>query len=174
MELKECEVEPGALSVLSQAFFLRYLSIKYCGVSDRDFEWFKGTAKLETLGLEGNSQCTGAVIARAVGSPINCLYMQGTDFQDADIPLMLSFPHLRILSISDTKVSGAALQQLAVNRELNIICDHDRKRVSQFRAAQRQNLKKKLSFDEKPAEEAMQLVRDFYAASQDSRQRLED
>ena len=170
VELKECEIEPRALSVLSQASSLRYLSIENCGVSDEELEWFKGTAKLETLWLNGNPQCTGAVIARAVGSPLNCLHLQGIDLQDVDIPLMLSFPKLHILNISETKVTGAALLQLAVNRELAIICDHDREGVSQFRAAQRQNWKKKLLFDEKPAEEAMQLVRDFYAASQDNKQ----
>lgn len=168
--LKECEIEPGALSVLSQAFSLRYLSIENCDISDDDFEWFKGTAKLETIGLNGNHRCTGAVVARAVESPLNCLYLQGIDLQDADIPLMLSFPKLHILSVSETKVTGTALLQLAVNRELDIICDHDREGVSQFRAAQRKNWKKKLLFDEKPAEEAMQLVRDFYAASQDRKQ----
>lgn len=171
VELKECEIEPGTLSVLSGASSLRYLSVENSGISDDDFEWFKGTAKLEILRLNGNPQCTGAVIAKAVGSPLNCLYLQGTNFQDADIPLTLSFPQLRILNISDTKVTGASLPQLAVNRGLSVICDHDREGVTQFRAAQRQNWKKKLSFDEKPAEEAMQLVRDFYAASQDSKQR---
>ena len=59
---------------------------------------------------------------------------------------------------------------MSINRGLSIICDHDREGVAQFRAAQRQNWKKKLSFDKEPAEEAMQLVRDFYAASQDRKQ----
>lgn len=174
VELKECEIEPGALSVLSGAASLRYLSVENCDVSDNDFEWFKGTAKLEILGLNGNPQCTGDVIARAVGSPIHSLYLQGTNFQDADIPLTLSFPDLKLLSISDTKVTGAALPQLAANPGLSVICDHDREGVAQFRAAQRQNWKKKLPFDEKPAEEAMQLVKDFYAASHDFNRRRSD
>lgn len=171
VDLKECEIEPGALSVLAGASSLRYLSVENCGVSDDDFEWFKGTSKLEILGLTGNPQCTGAVIARAVGSPLRCLYLQGTDFQDADIPLALSFPKLRVLHISDTKVTGAALPQLAVIRGLNVICDHDRNGLASFRAAQRRNWKKKLTLDEKLAGEAMQLVKDFYAASQDSGRR---
>lgn len=170
VELKECEIEPGALSALSGASSLRYLSIENCGVSDDDFDWFKGTAKLEILDLGRNPKCTSAVLAQAVGSPLHQLYLQGTDLQDADIPLILSFPQLQGLTVSDTRVTGTALPQLAVNRALDIICDHDREGVAQFRAAQRQNWKKKLPFDEKSAEEAMQLVKDFYAASQDGKQ----
>lgn len=171
VELKECEIEPGALSVLSQASSLRCLSIENCGISDSDLDWFKGTAKLDFLNLSENPNCTGAVIAQAVGSPLTSLFLQGIDFQDADISLMLSFPNLLTLNISDTRVTGAALLQLAVNRGLAIICDHDRESVSQFRSVQRQNWKKKLPFDEKLAEETMQLVKDFYAASQDRTQR---
>lgn len=171
VELKNCEIEPGALSVLSGASSLRYLSIEDCDVSDNDFEWFKGTAKLETIALKGNPQCTGAVIAQAVGSPLGRLYLQGTSFQDSDIPLILSFPKLLILNISDTRVTGATLLQLAVNQGLSIICDHKRESVAQFRAAQRQNWKKKLPFDEKLAEEPIQLIKNFYAISQDRKQR---
>lgn len=171
VELKNCEIEPGALSVLSGASSLRYLSIENCDVSDNDFEWFKGTTKLEAIALNGNPKCTGAVIARAVGSPLGRLYLQGTNFQDSDIPLILSFPKLMILNISDTRVTGATLLQLAVNQGLSIICDHERESVAQFRATQRQNWKKKLPFDEKLAKETMQLVKAFYTASQYSKQR---
>lgn len=170
VDLNDCELEPGALAVLSVAESLRCLTIQNCGVSDSDFEWFHGTAKLELVALNGNPQCTSSIIAQAAGSPLNRLHLQGTNIQDSDIPLMISFPQLLILNISDTKVTGAALQQLSINRGLSIICDHDREGVAQFRAAQRQNWKKKLSFDKEPAEEAMQLVRDFYAASQDRKQ----
>lgn len=168
--LEDCEIEPGALSVLSKMPSLQCLYIKNCGVSDNDFNWFSGTAELTVLSLEKNFDCTGAVVARAVGSPLVRLFLQGTNFQDTDIPLILSFPNLRILNISDTKVTGAALLQLAVNRELTIICGHDRKGVAQFRAAQRQHWKKKIPFDEKLAEEPIQLIKNFYAISQDKKQ----
>lgn len=168
--LEDCEIEPGALSVLSEVSSLHCLSIKNCGVSDNDFNWFRGTAELTNLSLEQNPDCTGVVVAQAVGAPLVRLFLQGTNFQDTDIPLILSFPNLRILNISDTKVTGAALLQLAVNRELTIICDHNREGVAQFRAAQRQHWKKKIPFDEKLAEEPIQLVKNFYAISQDRKQ----
>ena len=168
--LKDCEIEPGALSVLSDVSSLQSLFIENCCVSDDDFNWFSGTAKLTDLSLEKNSKCTGTIIAQIVGSPLERLFLQGTNFRDTDIPLMLSFPNLQILNISDTGVTAASLSQLAVNRGLTIICDHNRESVAQFRAAQRQNWKKKLEFDENLAEEAMQLVKDFYAASQDRKQ----
>lgn len=174
IEMTDCEIEPGALSILSAASSLHNLTIKNCRTSDDDFNWFRGTAKLTSLSLEGNPKCTGAVIAQAIGSPLVSLNLQGTDFQDADIPLILSFPNLMILNISDTKVTGAALLQLAVNRGLTIICGHARVGVAQFRAAQRQNWKKKLSFDEKLAEEPMQFVKKFYAVSQNRKQRRSD
>ena len=169
--LKDCEIEPGALSVLGKASSLQSLSIINCGVSDDDFGWFSGTNKLTGLSLEKNPQCTGAIIAQVVGSPLKNLFLQGTNFQDTDIPQILSFTDLQTLNISDTGVTGAALSQLAANRGLTIICDHDREGVSQFRTAQRQNWKKKISFDEKLAEEATQLVKNFYTASQDRKQR---
>ena len=92
-------------------------------------------------------------------------------FQDKDIPLLLSFPRLGHLNLSDTKVTGAALPQLAVNRNLNIICGHDRNGIARFRAVQRNNWKKELAFDAEPAEEAMEAVRHFYKVSQEGGQR---
>ena len=62
------------------------------------------------------------------------------------------------------------MPQLAVNRGLTILCDHDQEGLSQFRASQRQNWKKKITYDEKLAKEPIQLVEDFYSASQDRRQ----
>lgn len=166
VELKGCEIEPGALSVLSSTSSLRCLIIENCNIADSDFEWFGGTPKLEILDLTGNAQCTGAVTARAAGSPLRILRLNGTNFQDSDIPILLSFPTLETLTVSDTKVTGGALPQLAVNTALDVICGHDRAGMSLFRAAQRRNLKKKLSVDEAPAKEAAQLLKDFYEASQ--------
>jgi len=99
------------------------------------------------------------------------LYLMGTGFRDADVPLILSFPQLQILNISNTKVTGTALPQLAVNRTLNIAYEHDREGVALFRAAQRQAWKKRLCYDQEPAGEAMQLVNDLYAVSQNRKQR---
>lgn len=171
VELKDCTLEPGALAVLSGAASLRCLSLENCGISDEDLGWFRGTPKLELLVLTGNPKCTGAVAARAVGSPLRGLHLQGTDFRDADLPLLLSFPLLETLNVSDTKVTGAALPQLAENRALDVTCDHAREGVARFRAAQRNHWKKNLSLDAEPAEGAMQFVRDFYEISRDGRQR---
>lgn len=168
--LKNCEITLGALSVLAQASALRWLNIENCGVSDDDFAWFKGTGKLAGLVLTGNTRCTGTVVAKAAGSPLHSLYLNGTDFRDTDLPLIHSFPGLQYLDVSETKVTGAALPQLAENRGLTIFCDHDRDGVSQFRTAQRQKWKKKLACDENLARETIQFVADFYAASQNSRQ----
>lgn len=171
VEMKGCEFVEGALPVLAGMVSLRYLSLENCGISDADLNWFKGTPKLNGLVLAGNQGCTGAVIADAKASPLERLDLKGTGFQDNDIPLLLSFPQLGYLDLSDTKVTGAALPQLAVNRNLNIICGHDRNGVARFRAAQRNNWKKELAFDVGPAEEAMKTVRHFYKVSQDSGQR---
>lgn len=171
IEMKDCEFAEGALSVLAGMFSLRYLSFENCGISDTDMNWFRGTPKLSGLVLAGNPGCTGAVVAAANASPLERLDLKGTGFQDEDIPLLLSFPRLGYLNLSDTKVTGAALPQLAVNRNLNIICGHDRNGVARFRAAQRNNWKKELVFDAEPAEEAMEAVRHFYKVSQEGGQR---
>ena len=147
IEMKDCEFAEGALSVLAGIFSLRYLSFENCGISDADLKWFRGTPKLSGLVLAGNPGCTGAVVAAANTSPLERLDLKGTGFQDKDIPLLLSFPQLGHLNLSDTKVTGAALSQLAVNRNLNIICGHDRNGVARFRAAQRNNWKKELAFN---------------------------
>ena len=170
VDLKKCKIGLEALSVLSKAPYLQCLVIENCDVSDDDFKWFKGTAKLNILSLVGNSKCTSDILRKAVGSPLVSLYLRGTSVQDSDIPLILSFPELRYLDLSETKVTGAALPQLAVNRGLTIICDHDQEGVSQFRTSQRQNWKKKITYDEKLAKEPIQLVKNFYSASQDRRQ----
>lgn len=169
VELKECEIGEGALSVLSGADSLQYLSFKNCGISDADLAWFHGTPKLRGLVLAGNPGCTGAVVARAAGSPLENLNLQGICFRDVDVPMLLSFPQLEYLNLSDTEVTGAALVQLAVNRRLNVICGHDREGVSMFRAAQRDSWKKRLSYDAGPAGEAMESVRHFFEISRDGR-----
>lgn len=163
--MKDCEFAEGALSVLAGMASLRYLSLENCGISDADMNWFRETPKLNSLVLAGNPECTGAVVAAANASPLEKLDLRGTGFQDKDIPLLLSFPWLGYLNLSDTKVTGAALSQLAVNRNLNIICGHDRNGVARFRAVQRNNWKKELAFDAGPAEETMKTVRHFYKVS---------
>lgn len=171
VSLKNCEIEPGALQVLANAASLRYLAIIDCNISDADLNWLAASPRLESVNLSQNPECTGAVIAQTVGSPLRNLYLDNTSLQDCDIPTILSFPQLEYLSISDTGVTGAALLQLATNRALTVVCTHDRRGLAQFRAAQRQNLKKKTEYDKEPAEEASQLVKDFFSASQDSRQK---
>ena len=106
---RDCEFAKGALSVLAGMFSLRYLSFENCGISDTDMNWFRGTLKLSGLVLAGNPGCTGAVVAAANASPFERLDLKGTGFQDEDIPLLLSFPQLGYLNLSDTKVNGAAL-----------------------------------------------------------------
>ena len=170
VEMKGCEFAEGALTVLAGMASLRYLSLENCGISDADLNWFRGAPKLNGLVLAGNQECTGAVVAAANASPLERLDLKGTGFQDKDVPLLLSFQRLGHLNLSDTKVTGAALPQLAVNRNLDIICGHDRNGVARFRAAQRNNWKKELAFDAEPAEEAMEAVRHFYKVSQDSGQ----
>lgn len=170
IEMKDCRFEEGALSVLAGMTALQYLSLENCGISDADMNWFSGMLKLNSLALEGNSGCTGAVVTAAKGMPLEHLNLKGTGFQDVDIPQLLSFPQLKYLNLSDTKVTGALLPQLAVNRSLNIICGHDRNGVAMFRSAQRDNWKKRVPFDAEPAEDAMETVRHFYKISQDSRQ----
>lgn len=170
VEMKDCEFAEGALSILAGMASLRYLSLESCGISDADLNWFRGMPKLSGLVLAGNPGCTGAVVAAANTSPLERLDLKGTGFQDKDVPLLLSFPRLGHLNLSDTKVTGAALPQLAVNRNLNIICGHDRSGVARFRAAQRNNWKKELAFDAEPAEEAMEAVRRFYKVSQEGGQ----
>ncbi len=171
VEMKGCKFAEGALAVMAEMASLRYLSLENCGISDADLSWFRGTPKLNGLVLAGNQECTGAVVAAVNASPLQRLDLKGTGFQDKDIPLLLSFPRLGHLNLSDTKVTGAALPQLAVNRNLNIICGHDRNGVARFRAAQRNNWKKELAFDAEPAEEAMEAVRHFYKVSQEGGQR---
>ncbi|WP_304975237.1 NTF2 fold immunity protein [uncultured Acetatifactor sp.] len=168
--MKDCEFAEGVLSVLAGMSALRYLSFENCGISDADLNWFRGMPKLSGLVLAGNPGCSGAVVAAANASPLERLDLKGTGFQDKDIPLLLSFPQLGHLNLSDTKVTGAVLSQLAVNRNLNIICGHDRNGIARFRAVQRNNWKKELAFDAEPAEEAMEAVRHFYKVSQDSGQ----
>ena len=170
VEMKDCEFAEGVLSVLAGMSALRYLSFENCGISDADLNWFRGMPKLSGLVLAGNPGCSGAVVAAANASPLERLDLKGTGFQDKDIPLLLSFPQLGHLNLSDTKVTGAVLSQLAVNRNLNIICGHDRNGIARFRAVQRNNWKKELAFDAEPAEEAMEAVRHFYKVSQDSGQ----
>lgn len=167
IEMKDCEFAEGALSALAGMSALRYLSLENCGISDADLNWFRGMPKLSGLVLAGNPGCTGAVVAAADASPLERLDLKGTGFRDKDVPLLLSFPRLGHLNLSDTKVTGAALPQLAVNRKLNIICGHDRNGVARFRAAQRNNWKKELAFDAESAEEAMEAVRRFYKVSQE-------
>ena len=171
VQLKSCEIESGALQVLANAQSLRCLMIENSNISDADLEWLNNAPKLELLSLAGNPECTGKVISQVAGSPIGSLYLSGTDIQDFDIPAILSFSKLVFLSMSDTKVTDEALPQLAVNRSLTIISNHTKEGMKQFRAAQRRNWKKKQEFDEKPAGEAMQLVKDFFAASQDCSQK---
>ena len=169
VKLKECEIVAGALSALSGAGSLRYLSLENCGISDADLGWFRGGPKLKGLVLAGNPGCTGAVVAQAAESPLENLNLQGTCFRDGDVPQLLSFPQLEYLNLSDTEVTGAALVQLAANRGLNVICGHDRKGVAMFRAAQRGGRKKRLSYDAGPAEEAMESVRHFFEVSREGR-----
>lgn len=165
VEMKDCEFGEGALEVLSSMGSLRYLSLENCGISDADLNWLKELTKLNGLSLAENPGCTGAVVAEAIASPLKSLNLKGTGFQNEDVPLLLSFPQLEYLNLSDTKTTGEALPQLAVNRNLNIICGHDRNGVARFRAAQRNCWKKELAFDAEPAEEAMEAVRHFYMAS---------
>ena len=171
VSLKSCEIEPNALQVLTIAASLRCLIIRDCNISDANLNWLAASPKLELLNLSGNPKCTGAVIAQTAGSPLHNLYMDQTDLQDCDIPALLSFTGLKHLSISDTKVTGTALLQLASNCALTIICTHDYAGMVQFRAAQRQNWKKKTEYDKGLAEEILQLVKDFFSASQDRRQK---
>lgn len=167
VNLKSCEIESGALQVLQNAKSLRCLTIENCNISDADLEWLNNAPKLELLSLAGNPECTGKIISQAAELPIRRLYLNGTDLQDYDIPAILSFSNLEFLSMSNTNVTDEALPQLAVNRNLTIICNHTKEGMKQFRAAQRRNWKKKQELDEKPAGEATQLVKDFFAASQD-------
>lgn len=171
VSLNSCEFEPGALSVLANTAALRCLTIKDSNISDAELNWLTAAPKLESLELSGNPKCTGAVIAQIADSPLQRLCLDKTGLQDSDIPAILSFTQLKYLSVSDTKVTGAALFPLAANRALTIVCAHDCAGMARFRAAQRQNWKKKTEYDSELAEEVWQLVRDFFSASQDRRQK---
>lgn len=167
VSLDSCELEPGALQVLAAAVSLRCLILKNCHLSDSDLDWLTTAPRLELLNLSGNPECTGAVLTQIAGAPLNSLYLDQTGLQDSDIPALLSFSQLKYLSISDTKVTGAALPQLAANCALTVICNHDRMGVMQFRAAQRQSWKKRTEYDKELAKEALMLIESFFSASQD-------
>lgn len=166
VKLKSCELESGTLQVLENSQSLRCLEIINCGVSDADFDWLKGNQHLEYLNLSENPNCTGAVLKQIFGAPLRMLYLDGTDFQDSDFPMLCSFPQLEYLSISNTVVTDSVLPQLSANRALTIVSNHNQEGLAKFRAAQRQNWKKKLEYDKKTTDEALLIVKDFFAASQ--------
>ena len=171
ISLTSCEIEPGALQIFAKASSLRCLILKACNISDADLDWLANAPRLELLDLSGNPGCTGAVTAQIAGAPLRNLYLDKTSLQDSDIPALLSFSQLKYLSISNTKVTGAALLQLAANRTLTVVCAHEYEGMAQFRAAQRQNWKKKTEYDNELAEKAFLLVKDFFSASQNRRQK---
>lgn len=171
VSLTSCELAPGALQVFAKAASLRCLILKACNISDADLDWLTAAPGLELLDLSDNPACTGAVTTQISTAPLRNLHLDKTGLQDSDIPALLSFSQLRYLSVSDTKVTGPALLQLAANRTLTVVCTHDREGMAAFRAAQRQNWKKKAEYDKVLAEEAGLLVKDFFSASQDRRQK---
>ena len=132
--------------------------------------WFRGGDSLEVLNLGGNPGCTGRVIRQAEGSSLGNLSLEGTGIQNGDMAALAAFPQLETLSVSGTAVTGEDLLSLAGNLGLTVLCDHDREGLARFRAAQRQGWKKTPGPTGDPVcQEAMELVRAFFAASQDPR-----
>jgi len=170
VDLQGCRFDPGALDPLAKLSHLRCLSLRDCALSDEALNWFRGGDSLEVLNLGGNPGCTGRVIRQAEGSPLGNLSLEGTGIQNGDMAALAAFPHLETLSVSGTAVTGEGLLSLAGNLGLTVLCDHDREGLARFRAAQRQGWKKTPGPTDDPVcREAMELVRAFFAASQDPR-----
>ena len=170
VDLQGCRFDPGALDPLAKLSHLRCLSLRDCALSDEALNWFRGGDSLEVLNLGGNPGCTGRVIRQAEGSPLGNLSLEGTGIQNGDMAALAAFPQLETLSVSGTAVTGEGLLSLAGNLGLTVLCDHDREGLARFRTAQRQGWKKTPGPTDDPVcREAMELVRAFFAASQDPR-----
>jgi hypothetical protein len=103
---------PAVLNAVGSLSRLRQLSIPHSSLRAEDTLFLRNLPELTWLDLSYNADLGGACFANMVADRLQRLEMNATSVDDDDLPGLLRFRHLRVLSLDGTHVTDRGLMYL--------------------------------------------------------------